>query len=205
MEHFPKQVKNFKLGDRVICVSEKHENMFMNRGTIRYIGNVQKMKGIIQVVDFDKTIKSKEDTRLYGKTKPGCGAFLEGNCIYLLQSEKFDEAGFKKSLLNQKLASSKVVPNLDVSDAHSMVSEMEQNIPQTPRKDKEPVKTTAKPGHTRGAPSQNFSKTPEELPRPVETVKKADPPKTRDVSPVPAKKPEPVDLRDASPIPTGKT
>ena len=100
MDSFPKKAKVFKLMDRVICVNEKRDNMFLVKGAVRYIGQLVGQKTTTVVVEFDKTVKSKDDVRKYYACKPGFGAFLEPADLYKVGNEKFDEDAFKKSLLN---------------------------------------------------------------------------------------------------------
>lgn len=98
MDQFPKKPKALKLNDRVICISDKRKPMYIQRGTVRFIGPVQKPKGNFIGVEFDKLVRSEDDVKAYFKCKPQFGAFLDISELYLISNEKFDEEAFKKSL-----------------------------------------------------------------------------------------------------------
>lgn len=73
---FPKKVKNYKVGDKVICVDNKHAGWYMVRGVVRHVGKTLKSGNKEKVgVEFEKNILKKIKTSF--KTKPGHGAHLD--------------------------------------------------------------------------------------------------------------------------------
>ena len=92
---FPKRTRVYKTGDRVICTNEAKDAMYMARGTVRFLKDIKNAKNNIVGVEFDKLVRSKEDTSIYFKCKPGFGAFLDLADICKIAEEKFDEAAFK--------------------------------------------------------------------------------------------------------------
>lgn len=73
---FPKKVKNYKIGDKVICVDSKHPGMYMVKGTVRFVGKTLKSKNKEMIgVEFEKNILKKVKTNF--KAKPGYSNYLE--------------------------------------------------------------------------------------------------------------------------------
>lgn len=95
MELFPtKNKKKFQDNDRVIVINPSLTNYFMERATVQYIGPVNRVKGDKVGIMFDRLVKSKEDTKVYFKGKPGFNAFVEISDIFLINSENFDQEEF---------------------------------------------------------------------------------------------------------------
>ena len=91
--NFPKKVKNLKIGDKVICIDNKHEGWYMVRGVVRTIGKTPKSGTKEKIgVEFEKNILKK--IKIYFKAKPGHGAHLDSSQL-LRYKKDFDVAAFK--------------------------------------------------------------------------------------------------------------
>ena len=98
--NFPKKVKTFKVGDKVICIDKKHEGWYMVRGVIKHIGPTPKSKDKDKIgVEFEKNILKKVKTVF--KTKPGHGAYPDQKDL-MKYTKDFDVAAFKKHFEKKK-------------------------------------------------------------------------------------------------------
>ncbi len=77
--YYPKAVKNLKVNDRVICVASINRFTYMTKGTVRYVGIPMKFKQKVYGVEFDKNVRSKQNTKVYFKSTNGFGMFMKLN------------------------------------------------------------------------------------------------------------------------------
>ena len=91
---YPKKVKKLKIGDKVICIDNKHAGWYMVKGVVKHVGPTPTSKNKEKIgVEFEKNILKKIKTTF--KTKPGHGAYLDAKNL-MKYTKDFDTIAFKK-------------------------------------------------------------------------------------------------------------
>ena len=99
---FPKKIKTVRLNSRVIYVNPKNPEMYLKFGTVRFYGFAKNSKDKLAGIEFDKNIKSREDTKTYFKARIGWGAFVEVKDLRRVTDENFNIEEYKEYLESGK-------------------------------------------------------------------------------------------------------
>ena len=97
MKGYPVKVSKVSMNDRIIFISKKKENMFLQKGVIVF-RKKERTNKYMYIAEFDNNVRSKDHVSNWCKAKMGHGAYVKIEEIRKIKKEDFSVKDYEKKL-----------------------------------------------------------------------------------------------------------